>query len=132
MRKPSCLISIIPGTNIIRTDPYGAWTPEYTIRHRNEVTDLATKKFKGERWGFLPLICNMDPILDARTSDEFAKFHPELEKYGCAAAAFVVGKKVAIKAQSQRHHDTSSASQLQIRHFHEEEEALKWLKSLGL
>ena len=74
----------------------------------------------------------MDPILDARTSEEFAKFHPLLEENGCVAAAFVVGKKVAIKAQSQRHHDTSSASRLQIRHFHDEEEALEWLKSFGL
>lgn len=131
MRAPSCTISIIPGTKIIKSEPYGSWTPEYTIQNREDIINLS-KKINGNKWGFLGMILNMDPILDARTSQEFAKFHPEFEKKGCAAIAFVVGKKVAIKAQAQRHHDTSSASQLQIRHFHKEEEAVEWLKSFGL
>ena len=82
--------------------------------------------------GFMGLIYNMDPITDPKTSEEFAKYHSEFQKNGCVAIAFVVGRKVAIKAQAQRHHDISSTEQLVTQHFQTEEEALEWLKSLGV
>ncbi len=129
--KASCTISIVPGMNVIKSEPYGSWTPADARKNREDIKKLA-QKFGGQKWGFRALVLNMAPILDAETSKEFSKFHDEFEKIGCVAVAFVVGKKVAIKAQAQRHHDTSGASELLVQHFHDEEAALEWLKTLNL
>ena len=37
MREPSCTNTIVPGTNIIKSEPYGSWTPEYTINNRENI-----------------------------------------------------------------------------------------------
>lgn len=129
--KASCTISIIPGTNIIKSEPYGKWTAADARKNREDIKNLA-KKFKGQKWGFLALVLNMAPMLDAETSKEFSKFHDEFEKEGCIAIAFIVGRKVAIKAQAQRHHDTSTSKELAVEHFHDEDEALEWLKTFNL
>ncbi|HLV09358.1 MAG TPA: hypothetical protein VKY40_04045 [Halanaerobiales bacterium] len=131
MAKATCEISIVPGTNIVRSDPHGSWEPEDARKNREDILKLA-EKFGSEKWGFMGLIVNMDPIVNSKTSEEFSKFHDEFEKERCAAMAFIVGKKVAIKAQAQRHHDTSTAQKVAVGHFHNEEKALEWLKSFGL
>lgn len=130
-QAPTSKVTIVPGRNIIRSEATGVWTVDLTISNRNEVMEMGSK-FKGKKWGFMGIIANMAPIVDANVSKEFAKFHDELDKVECTAVAFVVGSAVAIKAQSKRHQDTSNASGQLVNHFKTEEQALEWFKSLGI
>jgi len=130
-KKPSFDISIVPQRNIVRSEGYGVWTVDITNRNREEIKKAASK-FAGKKWALMGVIPKLAPIVDAEVSKAFARFHDEFEKMGCAAFAFVVGGAVAIKAQAQRHHDTSSATKLVVNHFRTEEQALDWLKTMGI
>ena len=110
MRNPAVRILLFQALTSLSQNHMEAKPPEYTINNRENILKMA-ENFKGQKWGFMGLIYNMDSITDPKTSEEFAKYHSEFQKNGCVAIAFVVGRKVAIKAQAQRHHDISSAEQ---------------------
>jgi hypothetical protein len=120
----------IPGRNIVNTEGIGKATAE-DVR---KVTDYVIKKGKsfGGKWAYIPMIEKMDPILDAECQQEFARMHKLCEESGCVAMAFVSGGMAAIKVQAKRHQKDSNAGKLITEHFRTKEEALEWLKTLGL
>lgn len=128
---PSVKNSYVEGINAIKSEPKGLWAPEFTEKNTENVMKMA-ERFTGERWGFLGVLTEMEPILDSRVSKLFADMNDELEKRGCVATAFVIGDAVVLKAQANRHHDMSESKKMQVVHFRTEEEAVEWLKSLNL
>jgi|LSQX01.2.fsa_nt_gb hypothetical protein len=128
----SCTLSYIPRMNIIKSEPSGQWDDvEYTKNNLNDIKKMANK-FTYKKWAFIGVLTSMAPVMNPEVSKVFSSYHEELEKLGCLAMAFVEGKKLAIKAQAQRHHDVSSAQKLLISHFATVDEAVEWLKTLGL
>lgn len=130
--EASCIISYISGMNVIKSEPKGQWKDvDYTKNNLEEIKKMATK-FVGKKWAFIGVLTDMAPILNTEVSKVFSSYHEELEKLGCLAMVFVEGKGFALKAQSQRHHDVSSVQKLLINHFRTVEEAIEWLKTLGV
>jgi len=130
--KASCKLSYIPGMNIIKSEPSGNWDDvDYTQNNLADIKRMATK-FIGKKWAFIGVLTDMAPIMNAKVSKVFSSYHEELEKLGCLAMVFVEGKGMVLKAQSQRHHDVSSAQKLVVKHYRTVDEALEWIKTLGL
>lgn len=127
----TCTLSFVPGRNIIKSEAAGVWTVKDADENRENVKKMAAQ-FKGAKWAFIPVVEKMAPIIDTETSNAFSRFHDDFQALGCIGFAFVVGPAVAIKAQAQRHHDTSTADKLVVSHFKNEAAALEWLKSLGV
>jgi DNA transposition AAA+ family ATPase len=78
------------------------------------------------------MIEKMDPIFDAETQQEFARMHQLCEEAGCIAFGFVAGGLAAIKVQAKRHQQASHADGIITEYFRTREEALDWMKTLGL
>ena len=131
-QKASCTLSYITGMNIIKSEPVGLWdNVDFTQNNLEDIKKMANR-FIGKKWAFIGVLTNMAPILNTEVSKVFSSYHEELEKLGCIAMAFVEGKGLILKAQSQRHHDISSVKNLLINHFRIENDALEWLKTFGL
>lgn len=119
----------VPGRNVVMTEGIGLINVE-GVRDTIDYVVGKGKKFGG-KWGYVPIIEKMDPILDPETQQEFAKFHRCCEEAGCIAMAFVSGGMAAIKVQAKRHQNASHTG-LATGHFRTKEEALKWLEELGV
>lgn len=120
----------IPGRKIVNTEGFG----QATAADVRKVTEYVVNKGKsfGGKWGYIPMIEKMDPIFDAETQQEFAKMHQLCEAAGCIAFGFVAGGLAAIKVQAKRHQQASHADGIQTEYFRTREEALEWMKTLGL
>lgn len=126
--EPGCKLSIVPGMNVIKSEPKGVWGVEITKQNLKDILEL-TKKFGGKNWAFLGIMTEMAPVVDPEASRIFSSFHDEFQKHNAVACAFVVGGKVALKAQTQRHHNMSTAHNLIVNHFNDEKSALEWLRT---
>ncbi len=120
----------IPGCRVVNTEGIG----QATAADVRKVTEYVLKKGKsfGGKWGYIPMIEKMDPIFDAETQQEFALMHQRCEEAGCIAFGFVAGGLAAIKVQAKRHQQASHAEGIQTEYFRTLEEAIEWMKSLGL
>lgn len=120
----------IPGRKIVNTEGIG----QATAADVRKVTEYVVNKGKsfGGKWGYIPMIEKMDPIFDAETQQEFAQMHQQCEAAGCIAFGFVAGGLAAIKVQAKRHQQASHAKGIQTEYFRTREEALEWMKTLGL
>jgi hypothetical protein len=126
-------IYIINGHNIIKNACIGLITAEQVRINRNTIKEIVLSRFNGEPWGFLPILTHLSTIIDPHVSKEFTFFHNEFLQIGCKAFAFITaGNSIVVKVQSQRHQDISGANDLITNYFVEEQEALGWLKSIGL
>lgn len=125
-----CPVSEISGRNIVKTEAAGT----ANAKHVEEMTEnvLARgRKYKG-KWAYMPLIGKLEPILDEDSKQAFAKMHEKCLEAGCVAFAFVTGGSAAIKVQAKRHQQAAEAGKLLTEYFRTEEEALSWLKDLGV
>lgn len=120
----------IPGRKIVNTEGIG----QATAADVRKVTEYVLSKGKsfGGKWGYIPMIEKMDPIFDAETQQEFARMHQLCEEAGCIAFGFVAGGLAAIKVQAKRHQQASHADGIITEYFRTREEALDWMKTLGL
>lgn len=118
-----------PGRKIVCTEGIG----KADVEAVRMVTDYVVKKGKsfGGKWGYIPVIDKLEPILDPETQQEFAKLHTICEEAGCIAMGFAAGGLAAIKVQAKRHQQASNAK-LITEYFRTKEEALEWMKTLGL
>lgn len=125
-----CPVSVIPGRNVVKTEADGTASYDRVV----EMTDniLAKRKGFSGKWAYMPHINKLNPVLDEDTRKAFAKLHERCLAAGCVAFAFVTSGSVAAKVQSKRHHDASNTEQLINEYFRTEEEALKWLESIGI
>lgn len=119
-----------PGRKVVITEGIGKANPE-NVR---QVVDYVLKKGKsfGGKWGYIPIIDKMEPILDPESQKEFAGMHSACEAAGCIAMGFAAGGMAAIKVQAKRHQQASHADKLSVEYFRTKEEALDWMKTLGL
>ncbi|NLX77016.1 MAG: hypothetical protein GXZ01_06540 [Clostridiaceae bacterium] len=115
----------VPGRKVVMTEGIGL----VNVEGVREITSYVVVKGKsfGGKWGYIPIIEKMDPILDPETQQEFAKMHKSCEEAGCVAFAFVAGGMAAIKVQAKRHQQASHTG-LVTEYFRTKEEALDWLK----
>lgn len=120
----------VPGRKIVNTEGIGKAYAE-DIRKTTEYVVTKGKSFGG-KWAYIPMIEKMDPIFDAETQQEFARMHKLCEEFGCIAMAFVAGGLASIKVQAKRHQKESKADKIITEYFRTREEALDWLKTLGL
>ena len=127
----SCDLNVLSDNRIIHSEPQGNWEADDVRKNLEDIKKLVDKNFGGKKWAFMAELTGMAPITDAETSEEFAKMHIEFEKENCVAIAFVVGDKISIKAQSQRHQD-SSGSGLVVKHFRTKEEGQEWLATFDI
>jgi hypothetical protein len=120
----------VPGRKIVNTEGFG----QANAQDIRNVTDIVVKKGKsfGGKWGYIPMIENMDPIFDQETQKEFAVMHQRCEESGCVAMGFVAGGMAAIKVQAKRHQKASNAEGLVDQYFRTREEALEWMKTFDL
>jgi len=120
----------VPGSNIVNTEGFG----QATAGDVRKVTEYVVNKGKsfGGKWGYIAGIEKMDPIFDEETQQEFARLHRLCEENGCIAIGFVAGGMAAIKVQAKRHQQASKAEGLITEYFRTREEALEWMKTLGL
>jgi hypothetical protein len=120
----------VPGRKILCTEGIG----QATAPDIRKLTDLLVQKGKsfGGNWAYIPMIEKMSPVFDAETQKEFARMHQECEAAGCIAMAFVAGGMASIKVQAKRHQNDSHAEKVSTEYFRTREEALEWLKTLGL
>lgn len=130
MAKATCKLTVLDGMRVIKSEPTGVWEADFTRQNLQDILDLV-KKFGGKKWAFMGIMTEMAPVVDAEASRIFASFHDEFEKRNCVAIAFVVGGKVALKAQTQVHHTTSGAKEVVANHFNDEASALKWLETFS-
>jgi len=119
----------VPGRNVVMTEGIGQADVQGVRETINYVVEKG-KSFSG-KWGYIPIIEKMDPILDPETQQEFAKFHKCCKESGCVAMAFVSGGMAAIKVQAKRHQQASQTG-IVTGHFRTKEEALKWLEEFGV
>lgn len=129
--EASCKLSIVDEMRVVRSEAHGKWSADDARQNLADIKNLAAT-FGGKKWAFMGVLTDMAPV-GPEASKVFSSFHEEFDKINCAAITFVVGGKVAIKAQTQRHHDISAAAdKLVIRHFNDEKSALEWIKSLNV
>jgi hypothetical protein len=125
-----CPVSEINGRNVVKTEAAGGATVKY-VEEMTENVLARGRKYKG-KWAYMPLIGKLDPILDEGSRQAFAKMHEKCLGAGCVAFAFVTGGSAAIKVQAKRHQEAAEAGKLLTEYFRTEEEALKWLESIGV
>ncbi|MDP4181826.1 MAG: hypothetical protein Q8942_12125 [Bacillota bacterium] len=126
----ACPVSVISGRNVVKTEADGTANVDHVV----EMTENVLAKGRGFRgkWAYMPCIGKLDPVLDEESRKAFAKMHERCLAAGCIAFAFVTGGVVAVKVQAKRHQDAAEAGKLLTEYFRTEEEALEWLKSLGI
>lgn len=131
VENASCKLFVLEDINVIKSVPRGVWGAELTQQNLKDIISLV-EKFNGKPWAFLGIMIDMAPVIDPEASRIFSTFHEEFEKLNCKAIAFVVGGRVVLKAQTQRHHDTSGVKKMAINHFNDEPSAIKWLKGFNI
>lgn len=120
----------VPGRNIVLTEASG----KATAKAVQELTAYVVEKgknFKG-KWAYAPNIEKLDPVEQPETQQAFAELHKKCEEAGCAAMAFISGGLAAIKVQAKRHQRTAQTGKMIEEYFSTKEEALEWLKSIGI
>lgn len=123
-------IDVVEGRCIVKSGGIGKWTPEDVQDLTSNLLKLA-KPFAGKRWAYVADPSKMDPILSKDTSAAFVKLHQDLEAAGCKAIAFLDGNTAAMKLQSQKHQNNSDSA-MEVLHFKNMEQALDWLKDMGI
>ncbi len=118
------------GRCVLKSGGVGKWSPADVEELTENLLQLA-KKFKGKKWAYIADPTKMDPIMSKETSAAFARLHAKLEEAGCAAVAFLDGNTAAMKLQSQKNQNNSGAK-MEVLHFRSEEQALDWLKEMGI
>lgn len=131
VNAPEGYCGIVPGRNVLYSSGVGDWKPEYVEALTKNLLEL-TKKFNGESFAYIADPSRMNPILSKEVSAKFAELHNEVEKIGCKAIAFLDGNTAAMKLQSQKHQNMSEAKGMQVLHFRNADEALKWFEGLGI
>lgn len=131
IKTPEGIVGVVPGRNIVKSEGYGEWKPEYVVNLTNNILKFA-ESFGGKPFAYIADPTKMSPILSKETSAAFVQLHVELEKAGCKAIAFLDGNTAAMKLQSQKHQNLSEAQEMQVLHFKTEEQALEWLEKMGL
>lgn len=124
------VLSVIPSRKVIRSVADGDFTKNDVLNNIKDVLNK-TKSFNG-KWGFMPNITKMAPVLDPEVSEALVKMHEDFEKAGCVGIAFIVEKAVAIKAQAKRHEREAEVSSMLVDYFSSEESALDWFKTLNV
>lgn len=123
-------VEVIEGRNIIlNVGAAGKCEPHHVRQVIDDIMKI-TPKFKG-KWGYIGDPRKMEAILSKETSAEFVNLHKTCEQNGCVGMAMVMGKKVAVK-QAASHHAREANKQMQTENFATLEDALEWLKSLGV
>ena len=120
----------VEGRRVLKSGGIGKWTPADVEELTGNLVRLA-KKFQGKKWAYIADPCKMDPIMSKETSAAFVGLHAKLEEAGCSAVAFLDGNTAAMKLQSQKHQNNSGAK-MEVLHFKSEEQALDWLKDMGI
>lgn len=123
-------VDTVEGRSIVVSAGTGNWTPEDVQDLTANLLKLA-KPFAGKKWAYIGDPTKMNPILSKETSAAFVKLHSELEANGCKAIAFLDGNTAAMKLQSQKHQNSSNAK-METLHFKTLEQALDWLKDMGI
>lgn len=123
-------VDTIEGRNIIKSGGIGTWKPEEVQQMADNIVKLA-KPFAGKKWAYIADPTKRDKIISKETSAAFIKLHIDLEAAGCKAIAFLDGNTAAMKIQSQKHQN-SSDTKMEVVHFKNMEQALDWLKDIGI
>lgn len=123
-------IGTIEGRCIVTSGGIGNWRPE-DVQELTDVLLKLAKPFAGKKWAYIADPTRMDKILSKETSAAFVKLHMDLEAAGCRAIAFLDGNTAAMKIQSQKHQN-SSDTKMEVLHFKNQEQALDWLKDMGI
>lgn len=120
----------VPGRNIVMTEASGKATAE-NVRELTAYVVEKGKSFKG-KWAYAPNIEKLDPVEQPETQQAFAELHKQCEESGCSGMAFISGGLAAIKVQAKRHQRTAQTGKMIEEYFSTKEEALEWLKSIGI
>ena len=131
IKSPEGNCEVIPGRNIIKSEGFGVWKPEYVEELSKNLLKLA-ERFGGKAFAYIADPTKMSPILSKETSAAFVQLHVTIEKAGCKAVAFLDGNTAAMKLQSQKHQNLSESKEMQVLHFKTEEQALDWLQEMGI
>jgi hypothetical protein len=122
-------VGIVDGRNIILSAGVGKWEPQQ-VRELIEDMKKAKSKITG-KWAYIANPTGMDPILSKETSAEFVNLHKYCEQNGCVAMGMVVGRKAAIKHAAAQHAQEAHVA-MQTLNFATVEDALEWMKTMGL
>jgi hypothetical protein len=123
-------IGEIPGRYIVISAGFGKWSPA-DVEDLCKAVLLIAKSFGKEKWGYIADPSRLYPIVAKETSEAFIKLHQRLETEGCCAIAFLDSNAPSMKLLSQMHQNDSKTA-IEVLHFEKEEQALEWMKELGL
>ncbi len=120
----------IPGRPIVKSAGFGKWSPLDVEELSRTVLSVA-RSFGKQKWGYIADPTRLDPILPRETSEAYIRLHRMLEREGCCAIAFLDSNTPYMKLLSQMHQNDSETA-IEVLHFEREEQALEWMKELGL